>query len=102
MRLRRKYAYIIYKPNDAHNAVEIEKLGEKNATLEALQADTPKDRARWIIYDLSFVDNEGLKKTRLCFLLYAPDNNCDAAERFVVAANKDCLKSKISEVNCVI
>jgi hypothetical protein len=31
--------------------------------------------------------------------MYSPDDNADNAEKFVVACNKDAVKSKVSEVN---
>jgi hypothetical protein len=31
--------------------------------------------------------------------MYSPDDNKDNTEKFVVACNKDAVKSKISEVN---
>jgi len=31
--------------------------------------------------------------------MYSPDDNNDNAEKFVIACNKDLVKSKVSEVN---
>jgi|TARA_B110000305_G_C19268348_1_gene553108 hypothetical protein len=31
--------------------------------------------------------------------MYSPDDNADNSEKFVVACNKDAVKSKVSEVN---
>jgi hypothetical protein len=31
--------------------------------------------------------------------MYSPDDNNDKAEKFVVACNKDQVKSKVSEIN---
>jgi len=31
--------------------------------------------------------------------MYSPDDNQDNAEKFVIACNKDMVKSKVSEIN---
>ena len=54
---------------------------------------------RWIVYDLEFQEADGRKCSKLCYFLYSPDDNADNTEKFVVACNKDQVKSKISEVN---
>ena len=54
---------------------------------------------RWIVYDLEFTHSDGRKVSKLCFLVYSPDDNTDGAEKFSVACNKDSIKSKMSEVN---
>ena len=54
---------------------------------------------RWIVYDLEFEEDDGRKVSKLCYILYSPDDNADNTEKFVVACNKDLVKSKISEVN---
>lgn len=45
------------------------------------------------------MSSDGRKVSKLCFILYGPDSNTDSAEKFSIAANKDALKSKVSEVN---
>jgi hypothetical protein len=44
------------------------------------------------------LQEKGLK-SKLLFILFAPDDNADKAERFVVTCNKDQVKSKMSETN---
>lgn len=54
---------------------------------------------RWAVYDLEFKAADGREVSKICFIVYSPDENEDNAEKFVVACNKDQVKSKISEVN---
>jgi len=54
---------------------------------------------RWVIYDLEFQAKDGRKISKLCFILFSPDDNADNGEKFLVACNKDTLKSKCAEVN---
>ena len=57
------------------------------------------DPFRWIVYDLEYKEDDGRKVSKLVLILYSPDENNDNAEKFVVACNKDQLKSKIPETN---
>ena len=54
---------------------------------------------RWAVYDLEYEETDGRKVSKLCFFMYSPDDNSDNAEKFVIACNKDLVKSKMSEVN---
>ena len=51
------------------------------------------------MYDLEYEEKDGRKGSKLCFIMYSPDDNNDNAEKFVIACNKDLVKSKVSEVN---
>ena len=51
------------------------------------------------MYDLEWKAKDGRNASKILFIVYSPDSNTNNAEKFVVAANKDALKSKISEVN---
>jgi hypothetical protein len=44
--MRRKYRYIIYKPSDDQTTIEIEKLGEREASFEEFKESMPKASAR--------------------------------------------------------
>jgi hypothetical protein len=52
-----------------------------------------------VVYDLEYQESDGRKVSKLCFIMYSPDDNADNAEKFVIACNKDAVKSKVSEVN---
>ena len=53
---------------------------------------------RWAVYDLEYKESDGRKVSKICYFIYSPDSNQNAGEKFLVACNKDVLKSKISEV----
>ena len=97
--MKRKYRYVIYKASDDKQAVEIEKLGERTEKWEDFQESMPKNNSRWAVYDLEWVESDGRKCSKIVFIMYSPDENDDNAEKFVIACNKDRLKSKIPEVN---
>ena len=99
LRLKRKYRYIIMKANDAKDGVEVEKTGAREETFDEFKENMPKNNSRWAVYDLEWNADDGRKLSKLLFILFAPDDNNDKAERFVVTCNKDQVKSKMSETN---
>ena len=87
------------KANETKDGVEIEKLGGRNETFDEFKESMPKNNSRWAVYDLEWAADDGRKLSKLLFILFAPDDNTDKAERFVVTCNKDSMKSKMSECN---
>ena len=53
---------------------------------------------RWVIYDLEFQDGSR-KVSKICFIIYSPDSNTNNEEKFAIAAQKEAIKAKVSEVN---
>lgn len=99
LRMKRKHRYVIYKANDNKDSVEVEKLGAREETWAQFIENMPKNNSRWAVYDLEYEEKDGRKVSKLCFIMYSPDDNNDNAEKFVIACNKDLVKSKVSEVN---
>ena len=48
---------------------------------------------------MEWTEDDGRKVTKLVFIMYGPDDNNDNAEKFVIACNKDMIKTKVNEVN---
>lgn len=46
LRMRRKHRYIIYKPSDDQTTIQIEKLGDRDASFEEFKESMPKASAR--------------------------------------------------------
>lgn len=99
LRMKRKYRYIIYRPSDDKSSVIIEAMGERSQTWEQFIEAVPKNNSRWIVYDLEYTEADGRKVSKILYIMYSPDDNQDNTEKFVVACNKDQVKSKMSEVN---
>jgi cofilin len=98
MRMRRKHRYLICKLNDAHNSVEIEKIGARDDTFESLKDAMPKDNARYVFYDLEWEDGSR-KVSKMCFILYSPDSNTNTEEKMAYASLKSDVTSKLSGCN---
>ena len=113
--MKRKHRYVIFKVSDDKSTVLIEKVGERGSDWDEFTASVPKNNSRyvkiiflmnltniynnrWIIYDLEWEDG-GRKLSKLCFIMYSPDENNDNAEKFVIACNKEQIKAKCSETN---
>ena len=46
LRMKRKHRYIIFKPSESKDAVEIEKLGERTADWNEFKESMPKNNSR--------------------------------------------------------
>jgi cofilin len=46
LRMKRKHRYVIYKANDAKDAVEIDKIGERSETWDQFKEAMPKNNSR--------------------------------------------------------
>ena len=46
LRMKRKYRYIIYRPNEDKSAIEIEKLGDRSADWSEFKESIPKQNSR--------------------------------------------------------
>merc|ERR1712176_1203340 len=98
LRMKRAYRYIIYAPSADKSTIEVEKFGDRAATFDDFKAAVAADKARWLVYELEYQDGPR-KVSKILFITFAPDNCADNTEKFVVACNKDALKTKVSEVN---
>lgn len=54
---------------------------------------------RWAVYEVEFTEDDGRKVSKLCFVMFCPDDTLNKQENFIVACNKDQMKQKVSEVN---
>jgi cofilin len=99
LRMKRKYRFIIFKPSEDKSKVEVEQCGERALDWAAFVEAVPKNNSRWIVYDLEWKEADGRACSKICYIMYSPDDNADNTEKFVVACNKDAVKAKLNGVN---
>ena len=64
------------------------------ADFAAFKAQLPADQPRWGIYDLNFMKN-GVNNTKVCFVMYVPDDCTKNNLKFAYANHKETVKSKL-------
>ena len=72
---KRKYRYVIYKPDDKCEFAVVDKCGLRDATWDHLKGDLPKHEGRWVVYDLEWQAEFGRKVSKVIFIAYSPDSN---------------------------
>ena len=98
LRMKRTHRHLILKISDDKSRVEIEHIGEREATFEAFRDLIPKDSCRYGVFELEYQTPDGRTESKILFILYAPDI-CDSAEKFLYASTKEKVKKKVSPVN---
>ena len=98
------HKYMIMKGNEDFSAVEIEKVGDKGASMEEFKESVPKDQPRWIVIKLSWeeLDCGAMRKiTKIVIISYSPDLNTDPVSKMTVPMTVNAIKTKLPEVSLV-
>jgi cofilin len=100
-----KPRYVIFSIQD--NAIQVEKVGDQNATHEEFLAQFPKNDNRYALLNVSFempssTDgvNEGIRK-KTVFVAWSTDTS-SVKSRFVYAASRKGLKHYLPGINMEI
>eukprot|EP00600_Ochromonadales_sp_CCMP1393_P012130 CAMPEP_0174997016 /NCGR_PEP_ID=MMETSP0005-20121125/718_1 /TAXON_ID=420556 /ORGANISM="Ochromonas sp., Strain CCMP1393" /LENGTH=169 /DNA_ID=CAMNT_0016251493 /DNA_START=35 /DNA_END=544 /DNA_ORIENTATION=- len=73
LKLRRKHRYIIFKLGDEE--IEVENVGERNASFEQLTTVLPFTDCRFCIYDQDYKTSDGRPASKLWFISWFPRNS---------------------------
>ena len=95
--MEKRHRYIILKGNANYTQVEIDKIGEKAATLEEFKDNVPKDAGRWIIYDAEWKEDDGSQVRKILLMAYSPDANPDISSKFVIPNSFGAIKAELPE-----
>ncbi|KAJ3072385.1 cofilin [Quaeritorhiza haematococci] len=108
MKLRSKYAWIVYKIEDGKITPE-EVYEKSNTSLSTQQiydkfiSHMPKDEGRFGVYDLEYDSGSDGHRNKLLFFMWAPDT-ASIKSRMIYASSKISLRQKLdgihSEVQC--
>jgi hypothetical protein len=97
LRMKSTHRYMIMKISDDRSSIEIEHLGEKEATFDEFKAKVIPNSPRFIIYDLCWKTDDGRAVSKICFINYNPDGEQDASDlRFICANAKEAVKAKLN------
>ena len=70
MKIRSKYAYIIFKITDDKKFIEIEKKGEKGASFEEFCGCLPDGDCRYAVLDVEINTKSGATTNKLIFVAW--------------------------------
>ncbi|ORY44827.1 actin depolymerizing protein [Rhizoclosmatium globosum] len=106
MKLRRKFAYIVYKidgasivPADSLTTEDAEKLGSE-ATYEKFVSQFPAGEGRYGVYDFEFETPDGVRN-KLVFFLWAPDTAA-IKSKMIYASSKQAIRQRLEGIHTEI
>ena len=97
MKLKHDTKYMLCKINRDAGEIQLHKRVESGAgktTYEAFVADLPPKEGMYAIYDFDYETVEGGKRSKLMFVVWAPDD-APIKEKMLYASSKEGLKKKI-------
>ncbi|CAN6472284.1 unnamed protein product [Victoria cruziana] len=97
LKARRIYRYIVFKIEEKHKQVIVEKLGEPNQSYEDFAASLPADECRYAVYDFDFVTEENCQKSKIFFIAWSPDTS-RVRSKMLYASSKDRFKRELDGI----
>ena len=97
MKLKHDTKYMLCKINREAGEIQLHKRvaeGAGQATYEQFVAELPPKEGMYAIYDFDYETDEGGKRNKLMFIVWAPDD-APIKEKMLYASSKDGLKKKI-------
>jgi len=73
LKLGHAYKYITYTLNADNTQVVVDAVGGKDATYQEFVGKLPANDCRYAVYDFEFDAPEGGKRSKILFVLWAPD-----------------------------
>ncbi|KAI9335146.1 hypothetical protein BDR26DRAFT_866249 [Obelidium mucronatum] len=107
LKLRRKYAFIVYKIDGSNIVTSLalekevaEKLGSE-ATYEKFISEFPENEGRYGVYDFEYDSGADGIRNKLVFFLWAPDT-APIKARMVYASSKQAIRQRLDGINVEI
>ncbi|KAJ3066470.1 cofilin [Podochytrium sp. JEL0797] len=107
MKLRRKYAFLVYKiegdnivPDLVMSTEDSAKLGSE-ATYEKFIAQMPESEGRYGVFDFEYDSGADGIRNKLVFFLWAPDT-ARIKSRMLYASSKQAIRQRLDGINTEI
>ena len=92
IKMGHKHKYAIFRINDDLTEVIIEKTSN-DADWSNFTNELPPKGCRYIVYDLSFESADGGERSKILFIVWAPDS-AKIKEKMLITSTKDNVKKK--------
>ncbi|GFP79438.1 actin-depolymerizing factor 1 [Phtheirospermum japonicum] len=73
LKSKRTHRFIVFKIEEKHKQVVVEKFGEPTESYDDFSASLPADECRYCVYDFGFVTAENCQKSKVFFIAWSPD-----------------------------
>ena len=82
----KEYRYVVMGFSDDKTCVEVKDKGTRDQTFQDMMAALPKDKVRFIFFNLSYKTTEGQDRDRLLLAVWSSDDDADAKEKMLVSS----------------
>ncbi|XP_019189977.1 PREDICTED: putative disease resistance protein At1g58400 isoform X10 [Ipomoea nil] len=97
LKSKRNYRYIVFKIDEASQAVVVEKLGSHEETHIQFSNSMPPNECRYAVYDYDFTTDENCQKSKIFFVAWAPET-APIRSKMVYASSKDRFRRELDGV----
>jgi len=95
LKLGHSYRYIIYKLNDTNTEVVVDKIGAPSANYKDFVSALPSDDCRYAVFDLEYTTKEDGKRSKILFVLWAPDTSKIKGKMLYTSSKADLRKKLV-------
>mmetsp|Transcript_12913 Transcript_12913/g.19863 ORF Transcript_12913/g.19863 Transcript_12913/m.19863 type:complete len:140 (-) Transcript_12913:70-489(-) len=92
IKMGHKHKYAIFRINDALTEVVVESTSN-DGNWDNFTAQLPAQGCRYVVYDLSFTSDDGGERSKILFIVWAPDS-AKIKEKMLITSTKDNVKKK--------
>merc|ERR1711974_509190 len=94
LKLGKNTRYLMYKINDTHTEIIVEKVAGSSETYDSFVSQLPQDDCRYAVYDFEFETPDGGKRNKILFISWSPDSS-KIKSKMLYAASKDAFRKKL-------
>ncbi|XP_044487415.1 actin-depolymerizing factor 7 isoform X2 [Mangifera indica] len=95
LKAKRSYRFIVFKIEDQQ--VTVEKLGQPTESYDDFTANLPVNECRYAVYDLDFITDENVQKSKIFFIAWSPDTSI-IRSKMLYASSKDRFRRELDGV----
>ena len=94
LKLGKSLRYIVYKLNEDNTSVVVEKSAPASASYADFVKELPPNDCRYAVYDFEFNVEDGGKRNKIVFVLWAPDSS-KIKPKMLYTSSKADLRKKL-------
>lgn len=98
LKRRKTYRYIIFKIDAKVQEIVVEKTGSPDESYDAFSSSLPEDDPRFGVFDLDFVTDENVSKSKIFFIAWSPDT-ARVKAKMLYASSKDRCRRELDGVH---
>lgn len=99
IKIGHKYRYVVFNFSEDLRYIVVEKTADPSKTYDEFLDDLPPRDVRYAVYDFDFDADDGTKRNKLVFVVWAPDT-APVKRKMLIASTKASIKNALAGVAC--